>query len=123
MFVWMKGNSFTKIATLNTGNITLNTSCQQYFSENNWCVIGIDAKNKKVAIKTISNEDIKNNKYTPDILNKVSIGKSYVRVSNIRIMQEISKLLNKKLTAEKFFVHYDDKEHQLIIDLNNPIEI
>lgn len=121
MFVWMKGNSFTKIATLNTGNITLNTSCQQYFSENNWCVIGIDNKEKKVAIKTVSNEDIKNNKYTPDILNKVSLGKSYVRISNMRIMQEISKLLNIKLNKQKFFVYYDDKDHQLIVDLTNQI--
>lgn len=121
MFVWMKGNSFTKIATLNTGNITLNTSCQQYFSENNWCVIGIDNKEKKVAIKTVSNEDIKNNKYTPDILNKVSLGKSYIRISNMRIMQEISKLLNIKLNKQKFFVYYDDKDHQLIVDLTNQI--
>lgn len=121
MFVWMKGNSFTKIATLNAGNITLNTSCQQYFSENNWCIIGIDNKEKKVAIKTVSNEDIKNNKYTPDILNKVSIGKSYVRISNMRIMQEISNLLKIKLNKQKFFVYYDDKDHQLIIDLKNQI--
>ena len=120
MFVWMNGNSFTKVATISKNNITLNTHCIQYFENNNWCIVGIDANEKKVAIKSVSNDEIKKNKYSPTILNKVSIGKSYVRISNQSIILEISKVLKNKCNGEKYLVSFDEKEFQLIIELNNP---
>ena len=121
MFVWMNGNSFTKVATIAKNNITLNTHCIQYFENNTWCIVGIDATEKKVAIKAVSNDDIKKNKYSPTILNKVSIGKSYVRISNQSIVLEIDKILKNKSIGEKFLVSFDEKDFQLIIDLNNKI--
>ena len=117
----MNGNSFTKVATIAKNNITLNTHCIQYFENNTWCIVGIDATEKKVAIKAVSNDDIKKNKYSPTILNKVSIGKSYVRISNQSIVLEIDKILKNKSIGEKFLVSFDEKDFQLIIDLNNKI--
>ena len=121
MFVWMQGNSFTRIATIYPGNITLNTPCLRYFNGVKWCLIGIDRTDKKIAIKLASNEDLNKNKFMPEVLNKVSAGKSYVRISNKNIISEISKMLGKKCNGDKFIVSFDDKENQIIIDLNNSI--
>ena len=120
-FVWMQGNSFTKIATIYTGNITLNTPCIEYFKNVHWCLIGIEKDKKKVAIKLVSDSEIGNHKYLPEVLNKVSIGKSYVRISNKNIVLEISKIVGKKCDGDKFIVEFDKNESQVILDLKNVI--
>ena len=121
MFVWMQGNSFTRIATIYNGNITLNTPCLKYFVDAKWCLIGIDRVDKKIAIKAVTNEELNKNKFMPEVLNKVSLGKSYARISNKNIVLEISKIVGKKCNGEKFIVSFDEKENQIVIDLNNGI--
>lgn len=120
-FVWMQGNSFTKIATLYDGNITLNTPCIKFFEKIRWCLIGINRTEKSVAIKLVTNEELNANKYIPEVLNRVSVGKSYVRISNKNIIQEISKILNKKCEGEKYIIEYEDKDKQIIIDLKKKV--
>ena len=53
MYKWVKGNSFNKIATIYSGNITLNVPCIHLFDGAKWCVVGIDDEAKKVAIKVV----------------------------------------------------------------------
>lgn len=117
----MQGNSFTKIATFYTGNITLNTPCIQYFKDARWCLIGIDRDKKIIAIKIVNDKDYKEQKYSSDVLNKVSVGKSYVRISNKNIIKEINKIIGKKCEGDKFIVSFDEKEKQINIDIKNKI--
>ena len=122
MFVWLQGNSFTRVATIYSGNITLNTPCIKYFEGVRWCLIGIDRDEKKIAIKLVTEEEMKKKTYTPDVLNKVSIGKSYVRISNKNIVKEISKVMKKdKSSGEKFVIDYNEEEKQIIIDISQSI--
>ena len=120
-FVWMQGNSFTKIATIYEGNITLNTPCIAYFKNVKWCLIGINRTEKAVAIKLVTDEELKSNKYILEVLNKVSVGKSYVRISNKNIVLEISKIINKKANGDKYIIEYDDKNNQILIDLKKKV--
>ena len=121
MYKWVKGNSFNKIATIYAGNITLNVPCISLFEGAKWCVVGIDEENKKVAIKVVSDEDIEKKVFPEDAINKVSIGKSFIRICNKSIIQEISKTTNKRADGEKFSVSYNIKDKLLEIDLNAPI--
>ena len=121
MYTWMQGNSFSQIATIYSGNITLNTPCIEFFEGVKWCVIGIDKDSKKVAIKPVTESETKENKFQLNTLNKVSIGKSYIRISNKNVVKEISKLVKKKSENEKYNIDYNEKEKLLVIDLNNPI--
>lgn len=120
-YTWMQGNSFSQIATIYSGNITLNTPCIDYFEGAKWCIIGIDKDSKKVAIKPVTESETKENKFQLNTLNKVSIGKSYIRISNKNVVKEISKLIKKKSENEKYNIDYNEKEKLLVIDLNNPI--
>lgn len=118
MYKWMTGNTFNKVATIYPGNITLNTPCIDFFDNAKWCAIGIDEKNKKVGIKILSLDDIKNKNFTEDKINKISIGKSFVRVSNKSVIKEIEKIINKKIECEKFEVNFNNRERILEIELN-----
>lgn len=121
MYKWVKGNSFNKIATIYAGNITLNVPCINLFNNAKWCVVGIDYDDKKVAIKVVSDDDIAKKTFPEDAINKVSFGKSFVRICNKTIIKEIAKVTKKRAEGEKFGVNYNLKEKMLEIDLNSPL--
>lgn len=121
MYKWVKGNSFNKIATIYAGNITLNVPCITLFEGAKWCVVGIDYDNKKVAIKVVDKDDLDKKTFPEDAINKVSIGKSFVRICNKTIIKEISKATKKRAEGEKFGVNYNSKDKLLEIDLNSPL--
>ena len=121
MYKWMLGNSFKKVATVYEGNITFNMSCISLFENAKWCMIGIDEQNKKVGIKIISVLDIKNRKVPQDNVNRISVGKSFIRISNKSIINEIENLLNESITNSKFSVGYNKKDEIIEINLNEKI--
>lgn len=121
MYKWMKGNSFNKIATLYAGNITLNVPCIELFKDCKWCLVGIDEGSKKVGIKLVTKEDLDKKSFPEDSMNKVSVGKSFVRICNKSIIKEIGKVMKKKVEGEKFGVNYLNKDRLLEIDLNASI--
>ncbi len=121
MYKWVKGNSFNKVATMYSGNITLNVPCISLFDGAKWCVVGIDYDNKKVGIKIISSEDVDKKSFSEDTINKVSIGKSFVRICNKSIIKEIAKATKKRAEGEKYAVSFNPKEKLIEIDLNSPI--
>lgn len=121
MYKWVKGNSFNKIATIYAGNITLNVPCISLFNGAKWCVVGIDYDNKMVGIKVISKEDLDKKTFPEDAINKVSIGKSFIRICNKSIIKEIASATKKRAEGEKFPVNYNTKEKLLEIDLNTPL--
>ena len=121
MYKWVKGNSFNKIATIYAGNITLNVPCIEHFQGAKWCLVGIDEGLKKVGIKVVTKEDLEKKTFPEDAMNKVSIGKSFVRICNKSIIKEISKTTKKRAEGEKFKVDYVAKDKILEIDLNSPI--
>lgn len=121
MYKWVKGNSFNKVATIYSGNITLNVPCINFFDGAKWCVIGIDADNKKIGIRVVSKDEIDKKVFPEDAINKVSIGKSFIRICNKAIINEISKTTKKRAEGEKFSVSFNPKERLLEIDLNSPL--
>lgn len=121
MFKWMTGNSYSNIVTLYSNNFTLNSVACQYFQDIRWCLIGIDAQSKKIAIKPVTAREIDLHLVALEHLNKVSIGKGYGRISNKHIIDEISLLLETECNGLKFLASYDEKEKMLIIDLNHQL--
>lgn len=121
MYKWVKGNSFNKIATIYAGNITLNVPCISLIDGAKWCLVGIDESSKKVGIKIIKKDDIEKKAFPEDSMNKISIGKSFVRICNKSIIKEISKVIKKRAEGEKFLVNFIPKENLLEIDLSSSL--
>lgn len=121
MFEWIKGNAYSLNATLYSGNITLNASAAYYFKDIRWVMVGLDDKNKKIAIKPITKRELDLKLVPLQHLHKISIGKGYARISNKAVIQNVEAMLQLKVDGLKFSAEFDDKENILIIDLNKEI--
>lgn len=113
---WINGSNFTKIATIYDNNITLNNSCIKLVENYKWCKLGIDKKIKKIYIKLI--KDISQEKNIEQS-NRISIGKTYVRITNKAFINKINEIMNINNKNNKFIIDYDNTEKQFLIDLNN----
>lgn len=121
MFQWYDGNAYTMFATIYYGNITLNKQASIYLENHEYCLLGFDEKNKKIAIKGCDMKDVELKLVDITNLNKLSKSKSYTRISNKSFNQEVSKILDAKFDGEKFKLNYDEKERMLVINLNEPL--
>lgn len=122
MFTWVKGNAYTLVATLYANNITLNNAAASYFQDIRWVMIGIDHKEKKVALKPVTKREVDLKLVPLEQLHKVSIGKGYARISNKQVMEEIAELLEGSIDGMKFDATYDEQNELLIIDLTTNLE-
>ena len=121
MFELIPGNAYTKVVRIYANNLTLNTAAAIHFNDYRFVTIGIDRKNKKLAITPISKRDVDLKLVPAEHLQRVSIGKGYGRISNKMVCDEISNLLDVELVGQKFLAIYDKKNQQLVVDLNEPL--
>ncbi|MDY6063315.1 MAG: hypothetical protein SPI53_05965 [Erysipelotrichaceae bacterium] len=122
MFEWFNGNIYLMNAIFYESNITLNKAAFQYFDDEDFCILGIDVKNKKVAIKAVSLRDVELKLVDASHLNKLSKGKGYIRISNKTFNKSVAEVLKESLNGQKFKVDYDEKERMLVVDLNEPLK-
>lgn len=122
MFEWFDGNLYQLNATFYENNITLNTLALEYFKQADYCVLGLSVKENKVAIKASSLEDVELKRVKAEQLNKISKGKSYIRISNKAFIEQIHRLSGVPIIGNKFKAQYDEVERVLIIDLNDKIQ-
>lgn len=115
MYEWMKGNAYTMIATLATGNITLNSSAMTHFQDIRWVMIGLDRDQETVAIKPIPKRDIDLGLVNMEQLQKISMGKGYARISNKGIMYEIQQMMQDTIDGVKCRCTFDETEGLLIV--------
>ncbi len=122
MYQWITGNAHALIVTLNDNNITLNQNAASYFNDVRYCLIGIDPKTLKVAIKPVSKADIESNRVVLDQLHKISLGKGYAKISNKAVCDYLASLIHKPLHGIKLMAHFNDVEKMLEFDLNTILE-
>ncbi|NLC96281.1 MAG: hypothetical protein GX675_01740 [Erysipelotrichaceae bacterium] len=121
MYKWVKSNTSLMIVTIYPSNLTLNSLAAEYFENIRWCMIGIDNKGMKLAIKPVTKREVDLKVFPSENLHKVSIGKGYARISSKNIINELSELLNLNLDGHKFNCDFDEREKLLIVDLKQPV--
>ncbi len=121
MFEWVQSNTTVMIVTIYPNNLTLNSLAAEYFDDIRWCMIGIDKKELKVAIKPITKREVDLKLYPMENLHKLSLGKGYARISSKSIISEISSLIDKEINGNKFIAAFDEKERMLIVDLKKGV--
>ncbi len=121
MFEWVSTTSNAPIITLYQNNFTLNSTAASYFENSEWCCVGINKEEKKIALRPVTKREIDLNLIPSHQLHKVSIGKGYGRISNKDIASEVCELLKINGAGEKFHATFDEKEKMLIVDLNDQV--
>lgn len=116
-FEWSTSDVGTMTLTLYETNLTLNKAACEYFDTVDYVLLGIDTEERKIGIKPISNQDIDNEIYPMSQLHKISIGKSYGRISNKAFVQKVAEDFDldfSKQQTYKYSLSYD-VVHQIMI--------
>lgn len=116
---WIK-NGCDGLVSIYETNITLNTIASQYFDEAYNVVIGFDASNCTLVIKSLNKEEATNGVYMKNDLHPISIKASYGRINGKTLIKNISKFYPldfKAKTYYKFGATWDVETKSLIIKL------
>lgn len=119
-FKWVKNDIATPTVTIYDSNLTLNKIACEEFNEVRYVLLGLDEENRQLAIKPITKDEIDLNIYPSSQLHKISIGKSYGRISNKPFIKSLSELygLNfEKANGIKFNAQFDSKNNFLVVQL------
>ncbi len=102
-FTWTTNEIATQTLTIYESNITLNKAACAHFENVNYVLLGLDPQKKQLGIKPVTKEDIDNNIYPKSQLHRISLGKSYGRISNKSFIEELAKNYNLDFQKEQCF--------------------
>lgn len=116
-FEWSTNDIAKKTVTIYSTNLTLNKAACRHFEDVNFVLLGLDRKNNILGIKPVGKQEINEEIYSEDQLHRISIGKSYGRISNKNFISELSQEYMLDLSNNKCF-KYDakfDVIHQILL--------
>ncbi len=119
-FNWCTSESNKKVVTIASGSITLNSSASKHFENVAYVLLGVNQKGQ-LGIKPVTKEEAANNYYPKEQLHHISVGKSYMRISNKVFLQELDRSFNLDLETRgtvKLPAYFDVVHQILLVDLN-----
>lgn len=119
-FEWLNNESSKKTITIYNSNITLNKAACHHFENVEYVLLGIDTANNTLGIKPIGKQQIDDNIYQSSQLHRISIGKSYGRISNKNFIDTICSKYNINLennVSVKYDAKFDIVHQILLVDL------
>lgn len=118
-FVWNTNELVSNIISVYSTNLTLNKAACHHFDDVNYVMLGIDRDNGLIAIKPVEKKDLDHHIYPDDQLHKISIGKSYGRVTSKSFIETLTDLLELDFLNKncyKFKGEYDVIHKMMVID-------
>lgn len=119
-FEWSTNDIAKKTVTIYSTNLTLNKAACRHFEDVEYVLLGIDRKNNVLGIKPVKKKEINEQIYPEDQLHRISIGKSYGRISNKNFISDLANshgfdLENNKCV--KFSAKFDVVHQILLVNL------
>lgn len=115
-FEWSTNEVSKKTVTIYNTNLTLNTAACKHFENVQYVLLGIDRENDLLGIKPIDKITLDEGIYPTDQLHRISIGKSYGRISNKNFIENLAEEYNLNL-SDKHGIKYTakfDVVHQIL---------
>lgn len=118
-FEWYSNDTAKKTITIYPSNITLNTAACSHFQNAAYVLLGINGKTSQIGIKPITKETVNLNIYPKESLHRISLGKSYGRISDRNFILELSEKFNIPLNDKgvKFDAKFNQSDQILIINM------
>jgi len=116
-FEWSTNDIATKTLTIYETNLTLNKAACYHFEDVNFVLLGIDKENRQIGIKPVTKDEINNQIYPVSQLHRISLGKSYGRISNKSFVEDLCQEFGldfEKTQSYKYRVTFD-VVHQIMI--------
>lgn len=119
-FDWVSRHLGDCVVTVYETNITLNKKASIEFERAYGVMLGFNEEKKQFAIKPIFKDEYELGVIHDDLLYKISIGRSYSRISNKRFVSQLSEKFNldfKNNASYKYDAYWNNEDKALIIDL------
>ncbi|WP_346676536.1 hypothetical protein [Erysipelatoclostridium sp. An173] len=116
-FEWSTNDIAKKTVTIYSTNLTLNKAACRHFEDVEYVLLGIDRKNNVLGIKPVKKKEINEQIYPEDQLHRISIGKSYGRISNKNFISDLANSYGFDLENNKCvkFTAKFDVVHQILL--------
>lgn len=118
-FKWVNNDIATPSVTIYESNFTLNRIASTHFNDCAYVVLG-DDENGMLGIHPVTRKEIDMNVFDKTTLHKISIGKSYGRISNKQFISLLGDKYGYDFTVKggiKFDATFDEEEEVLLIKL------
>lgn len=89
-FEWSTNDIATMTLSVYETNLTLNKAACAHFEDVNYVLLGIDKEARQIGIKPVTKQEIDDNVYPASQLHRISLGKSYGRISNKSFVYDLS---------------------------------
>ncbi len=89
-FEWSTNDIATMLLTIYETNLTLNKAACTHFENVNYVLLGLDRTAKQIGIKPVTKQEIDDHVYPTSQLHRISLGKSYGRISNKSFIHNLS---------------------------------
>lgn len=120
--LWLNKDKKPGVATFTDKAITLNTGVIDALKDCTYVMIGIDDKEDEVIIKPISINEIERAKIDINVLYKVSINRSYARITSKSVVEKVEETFkNCDVFNKKFPTSYDEIKDLIHIYLNKEV--
>lgn len=119
-FEWSTNDLAIMTLTVYETNLTLNKAACYYFEDVNYVLLGIDKEKKQIGIKPISKQEIDDHIYPTNQLHRISLGKSYGRISNKSFVYDLCQNFGFNFQANPYYKYkasYDVIHGVMIIQL------
>lgn len=119
-FEWSTNDIAKKTVTIYSTNLTLNKAACRHFEDVNYVLLGLDRKNNLLGIKPVQKQEIDTQIYPEDQLHRISIGKSYGRVSNKNFIENLAREYHLDLSDKqglKYPANFDVVHQILTVNL------
>lgn len=119
-FEWSTNEVAKKTVTIYSTNLTLNKAACRHFENVQYVLLGLDRQKNILGIKPIEKQQLDEKLFNEDQLHRISIGKSYGRISNKTFIDEVSSLYNLDLSNNqgiKYNAKFDVVHQILLVDL------
>lgn len=119
-FKWTTNEIATTTITIYETNLTLNKAACKYFEEVTHVLLGFDDETDQLAIKPVTREEMMNEVYPISQLHRISLGKSYGRITNKSFIENIANRFNLKFgdnQCYKYQAKFDVILQMMIIQL------
>ena len=102
-FEWSTNDIATMTLTIYETNLTLNKAACSHFEDVNYVLLGIDKKARQIGIKPVTKQEIDDNIYPASQLHRISLGKSYGRISNKSFVYDLSQEFGFNFSDNQFY--------------------
>lgn len=122
---WFTNQNNSGVITVYSNNITLNKQATDYLKDSFCVIVGVNRESNELVIKGLSKEEVEQQDISKDSIKKLSVKKSYSRITGKSLVDEVSKVYDfnfNECPAYKLSAKWNNRYKMLIATYENEVK-